>query len=182
MIQAEPRLHALMIDGAFTERGFWLYVWRGRKAGRDYHYIGRTGGNSGTTALSPIQRFARHITSRPGEGVFSRRQLLSSGEHETLDLSKFDRFDLFSFGPVFPEADQDRAPEERSQLHRERRDLIGPLERQLCKAMRRWCEKDGHRNRVVINTVPGHKPFDEALWRDVHKAFAEHFEGLPYEV
>lgn len=176
------KLCKLEIDGAFTQRGFWLYIWTGYKGGRAYHYVGRTGDNAFPTALSPIHRIATHITTPEGKGVFNRARRLRDGEVENLRLVDFDRFEVTSYGPILPEAEGSGRTPERIQAHREHRDQVAPLERRLCEAMNAMCADDGHRTGVVINTVGCKLLADEGLWRQVHASFVQQFPNLPEDV
>ena len=182
MTETQPKLCTLEIDGDLTQRGFWLYVWTGYKDGRAYHYVGRTGDNSYPTALSPIQRFARHMTEAGDKGVFSKRRKMRNRETFNLKRKDFERFELKSFGPIFPEAGGEGRGQERVALHRKRRDKAAALEKRLCDALHALCENGEFETGVVINPVNSNIKVDKQLWRDVHQAFKEHFKGLPYEV
>lgn len=49
-------------DGAFLQRGFWLYVWRViAPNSTEVLYVGRTGDSSSPNAQSPFNRMGQHL-------------------------------------------------------------------------------------------------------------------------
>lgn len=182
MTQTEPKLCTLEIDGDLTQRGFWLYVWTGYKDGRAYHYVGRTGDNGYPTALSPIQRFARHMTEPEDKGVFGKPRKMRDGKTFDLKRHDFERFELKSYGPILPEAEGEGIEPKRVQVHKERRDKAAALEKRLCDALHKLCQEDEFEAGVVINPVNSKIEVDETLWLGVHQAFSEHFRNLPLAV
>ena len=84
-----------------------------------------------------------------------------------------DAFDLFSFGPIFPEVSPEAGADrhERMKHHKPIRDTLAGLEKQLCDAL----HMSGFQ---VLNIVHSKKPVDADLWADVRAAFAGHFPEL----
>ena len=73
-------------------------------------------------------------------------------------------FDLVAYGPLFPEAED--MPQ-----HRERRDKVAALERELADAL----AKVGY---DVLNKVISNQQVDNNLWSTVHEAFEVHFPRM----
>lgn len=155
------QVHQLRFDGKLLERGFWLYVWEvTTPVGETLHYVGRTGDNSSINAQSPFARMAQHLG-------FAKTSMML---RKHLDAKRIDPklcgFRLIAHGPILPEA-EDRTWD----LHKERRDIVGALERDLCKAL----AEAGYN---VMNVVKSKAPLDSALFRDVRRAFADTFTRL----
>lgn len=73
-------------------------------------------------------------------------------------------FRLVAHGPILEEA-------EGMDAHKERRDLVGALEKKLAENL----AAAGYE---VMNTVNCQKPLDEQMYSNVHAAFATEFPGL----
>ena len=76
-------------------------------------------------------------------------------------------FDLIAYGPLFPEAEDMPG-------HKDRRDKVAALERELAEILARA----GY---DVLNTVRSKRQIDPGLWVQAHKAFAVHFPRLAEE-
>lgn len=119
------RLHRLTFPGALLKRGFWLYAWRIRCGDQEFYYVGRTGDSSSQYASSPFSRLGRHLDMR---SAATANMLLRHIRRLGLDPEMCD-YELLAFGPLFPE-------QTTLDLHRERRDIIAPLERALVELFR----------------------------------------------
>lgn len=161
-------LHRLTLPGPMLQRGFWLYVWRVQTPMGERLYVGRTGDSSSPHATAPYTRMGQHLGFSKAQNS-PRRLLTEAGvEPETCGL-----FDLFSYGPIFPEiglADhQDR--DEQMALHTPVRDQMAGLEKKLRDALM----VAGYK---VLNVVHSKKQYDATHWNAVQNAFAKHFPEL----
>lgn len=147
------RLHRLRFPGALLKRGFWLYAWRIRCGDKEFYYVGRTGDSSSRYASSPFSRLGRHLDLRP---TATANMLLRHIRRLGLDPEGCD-YELLAFGPLFPE-------QSTLDLHRERRDIIAPLERALVELFR----TSGH---VVVGKHGKVGAPDSALLMKIKRAF-----------
>jgi hypothetical protein len=152
--------HHLSFSTDMLHRGFWLYVWKITTSdGSHVHYVGRTGDSSSLKAQSPFSRASGHWG--PNKHANAIRRNLA---RHNIDFSTCKWLDLITFGPLYPEADNESD-------HRERRDITHALERTLCEAM----AAAGY---PLLNTVPCRHRVDEDMWQIVREHFAEHFPKL----
>lgn len=141
------------------KRGFWLYVWKITPAdGSPRCYVGRTGDSSSPHAQSPFSRLSQHLGSNKRANAL-RRHLEAAGLEPTTC-----RFELVSYGPVYPEAADFEA-------HKPLRNEVAAHEKALAEAMR----AAGY---DVLNTVDCRHRLDEARFAPIRAAFAEHFPEL----
>ena len=147
------RLHRLTFPGALLKRGFWLYAWRIRCNGQGFYYVGRTGDSSSQYASSPFSRLVRHLDMR---STATANMLLRHIRRLGFDPEKCD-YELLAFGPLFPE-------QTTLDLHRERRDVIAPLERALVELFRT-------RGHVVVGKHGKVGTPDSGLLTKVKRAF-----------
>ena len=148
----------LQFDGAMTQRGFWLYVWRiATDEGKEWLYVGRTGDSSSPYASSPIQRMGTHFARN------SKANTMLSHLEDKGAAPKTSKFEMVAHGPLFPEG--------KSEEHKKRRDKVAALEKALAEAL----QCGGYE---VLNPVNSNKPLDLALWKEVSEAFAERFARL----
>ena len=150
--------HTLQFDGAMTERGFWLYVWRITPVtGDEVLYVGRTGDSSSPNASSPLQRMGTHFARNSKANTMLRR-LEQRGIAPGAS-----KFEMVAHGPMFQEGN--------ASDHNDRRDKIAPLEKALAEAL----QCGGYK---VLNQVGSKKHLDPDLWKGVSEAFAERFTKL----
>jgi hypothetical protein len=148
-------------DGAFLQRGFWLYAWQvNEPTGAELLYVGRTGDSSSANAQSPFNRMGQHLGSAMNSSML--RNHLAARGLEPRDCS----FRLVAHGPVLPEA-----PNKDMAEHRVRRDLVAGIEKRLAEELKAV----GY---DVVNTVTSTKPLDEDLYAIVRSAFALQFPRL----
>ncbi|GAA6208432.1 hypothetical protein NBRC116601_17250 [Cognatishimia sp. WU-CL00825] len=163
-----PELHQMTLPGPMLQRGFWLYVWRVETPNRERLYVGRTGDSSSPHATAPYTRMGQHLGFAKTQN--SLRRLLGEAGIEPESCA---RYDLVSFGPMFPEVglkpDQDR--DEQMALHKPLRDQMAGLEKKLRDAL----VASGY---DVLNVVHSKKQFDDAHWAMVRNAFSIHFPEL----
>ena len=164
-------LHSLTLPGPMLQRGFWLYVWRVETPKGERLYVGRTGDSSSPHATAPYTRMGQHLGFSKAQNSL-RRLLTEAGvEPETCG-----RFDLISYGPIFPETGlaehQDR--DEQMTLHKPVRDQMAALEKKLRDAL----VAAGH---DVLNVVHSKKQCDASHWEMVRTTFAQHFPELNNE-
>lgn len=167
---------ALVLPGAMTKRGFWLYVWQVPVANGLVHYVGRTGDNSSPYASSVYRRFGQHL----GEAD-NTNALLQHLRHRYpgQDIWDYDTFRMIAVGPVFPEVE--RHPEFRHgeaphykdafSRHIPFRDRAAALEARLTLELRA-CGYE------VLNTVSSKAKLDQDDWELVKNALIEHFPNL----
>ena len=151
--------HTLQFDGAMTERGFWLYVWRITPvSGEEVLYVGRTGDNPSPYASSPVQRMGTHFAKKSKADTMLRclkQRSIAPGTS---------KFKMIAHGPLFLEG-KDMSE------HAKRRDKVQPLEKALAEAL----QCGGYK---VMNQVSSKKHLDPDLWKGVSEAFAERFTKL----
>src|SRR5664280_1617693 len=111
------------------------------------HYVGRTGDSSSVKAQSPFARISAHLGPNKHANAI-RRNLRKHG----IDFDTCKWLDLVTYGPLFPEADN-------QEEHTKRRDITHALEQTLCDAM----VAAGY---TVLNRVPCNYQVDEAIWQD----------------
>ena len=145
------RTHQLNFNGAFLERGFWLYVWRVTEGSHSFLYVGRTGDSSSKYAASPFARLGQHLDVRPKA---SANMLLRHVRAQGLELVRC-TFELIAVGPIFSE-------QKTLQEHRKYRDIIAPLEAALAHHLR-------SKGQEVVGTHPNKHPVDEKLFSQVLK-------------
>ncbi|NKN03235.1 hypothetical protein [Rhizobium leguminosarum] len=172
-----PKMHHLKLPGGMTERGFWLYVWRVRNPhDREFLYVGRTGDNSSPYAASTYRRMGQHLG-----GADNTNALLKHLREcdESRSINHYEEFEMFSYGPIFPEVEKDPAfayrlePhwEDAMRRHEEFRDRTAALESKLTNELK-------VRGYNVMNTVHSKKVAAEEEWLAVRDAFSEHFPRL----
>lgn len=160
-------LHTMSFAGAMAERGFWLYVWKVVTPKGELLYVGRTGDNSSPFASAPYTRMGQHLGSVKSQNAL-RQHLRKRG----LEPSQCARFDLISYGPLFPEVCEPAL--DRSGLmakHTPLRNIVGALEKSLAEAL-------AEAKYDVLNTVKWRHVVDPQLWETVRAAFALHFPAL----
>ncbi|MFN8160882.1 MAG: hypothetical protein U0R52_07555 [Solirubrobacterales bacterium] len=154
-----PNTHTVALDGGTLQRGFWLYTWEVTPPdGEKLLYVGRTGDSSSPNAQSPFNRMGKHL------GNLETSSMLRNHLDKRGVLPEQCKFRLVAHGPILEEADGMEA-------HKERRDLIGALEKKLAEDL----AAAGYE---VMNTVNCLKPLDEEMYAPVHAAFAQEFRGL----
>jgi hypothetical protein len=119
------QVHRISFSGAVLERGFWLYVWRVKSPTSEFMYVGRTGDSSSRFAASPFSRLSQHLDTR--EKARSN-MLLRHVRQRDLDEHNCS-FEMIALGPLFAE-------QAILDLHREKRDLVAPLEGALALYLR----------------------------------------------
>lgn len=151
--------HEVMFTGGLLRRGFWLYIWEITPPdGPPLYYIGRTGDSSSINAQSPFNRMGQHLGFNKNS-----QQVRSHLEAHAVQPEKCS-FRLVAYGPILPEA-------KTKESHRERRDIVGALEKALAGAMLN-CGYE------VMNKVNCHTLVDAKRFAGVRAAFAVHFPGL----
>ena len=172
-----PRMHHLKLTGGMTERGFWLYVWRVKNPeGKTFLYVGRTGDNSSPYAASTYRRMGQHLGDADNTNALLKHLRDRDGARP---IHEYETFEMFSFGPIFPEVE--RHPDfayrvephwsDAMKLHEQYRDRAAALEKKLAAELRA-CNYD------VMNKVNSDKPLNGDDWQRVKTAFAEHFPEL----
>ncbi len=154
-------IHEVSFNGAFLQRGFWLYVWEiTAPRGKMLYYVGRTGDSSSTNAQSPFNRMGQHL------GFNNRSNRLRRLLEDNGVAPEKCAFHLLAYGPVLEEA----ATREE---HIARRDTIGGLEKALISALM----DSGYE---LLNTVSRRETphRDSRRWNRIRAAFAEHFPKL----
>ena len=163
-----PATHTMTLPGPMLMRGFWLYVWRVETPFGEMLYIGRTGDNSSPNASAPYTRMGQHLGTMKNQNAL-RRNLVVKG----VDPEECASFTLIAHGPIFPEIDkpenQDRAA--LMERHKPFRNLTGAMEKALADDL----VDAGY---TVLNQVRCKFFLDEDIWRDVRRAFSEHFPAL----
>lgn len=154
------RTHSLTFSGRLLERGFWLYVWEIKSAGRTLHYVGRTGDSSSLNAQSPFSRMSQHFGFNPNSNSI-RRHLENAG----VDPAECE-LRLVAHGPILQEGTT-------LDEHRARRDVVAALEKALAEAL-------GNAGYEVMNVVACRKPLDAGLFESVRSAFAGDFPRLTH--
>jgi hypothetical protein len=161
--------HILTLNPAALQRGFWLYVWRVTiDADRTMLYVGRTGDNSSPHAQAPFTRMGQHLGFTRNQNAL-RRHLEVRG----IEANNCQNFELICHGPIYPEVVNDGANDRdhHMNLHTPFRNLVGAMERQLCKDL-------SEASYDVLNTVAWRHDYDDEVWQQVRAAFAEHFPLL----
>lgn len=147
-------------DGAFLQRGFWLYVWEVSPRDRDIVlYVGRTGDSSSANAQSPFNRMGQHL------GAKNSSMLRKHLADRQIDAQS-SRYRMIAHGPVLPEA-ADKDMDE----HRTLRDQVAAVEQRLQQDL----SAAGY---TVLNVVRSKTALDPKLYTPVRAAFAEHFPRL----
>ncbi|SFG24320.1 hypothetical protein [Ensifer sp. OV372] len=172
-----PQMHHLRLPGGMTERGFWLYVWRVLSPhDQEFLYVGRTGDNSSPYAASTYRRMGQHL----GDADNTNALLTHLREHdESRPISHYNEFEMFSYGPIFPEVE--RHPEFAYRLephwgdamkkHEEFRDRTAALESRLARELH-------DRDYNVMNEVRSRRAVVETDWLPVRDAFSQYFPRL----
>ena len=152
-------IYCLIFEGAMTERGFWLYVWRVTSSdNRELLYVGMTGDTSSPNAASPFGRMGQHLDPKAlGNALFQYLE-----KHNV--PAKGCKFELIAYGPVFCEAPN-------MAEHKEPWSRISSVE----KALRDALVSVGYK---VMNPVNSRQTLDAGLWDQVRTAFAKHFPEL----
>ncbi len=167
---SEATTCTLSFPGSMVRRGFWLYVWRVvTPGGTEKLYVGRTGDNSTPNSTAPYTRMGQHLGFTKNSNAL-RRYLEEQNSIITEDCQ---RFDLISYGPIFPEVEGrgDLPDAARMEEHKKRRDVVGALEKKLADALR----DSGH---DVMNEISCKWPLDPHKWAQVKDAFGVHFPAL----
>lgn len=172
-----PKLHHLKLPGGMTQRGFWLYVWRVENPnGKEFLYVGRTGDNSSPYAASTYRRMGQHL----GDADNTNALLKHLRQHDSArPIHEYETFEMFSYGPIFPEVDRHANFAYRvephwgkaMEIHKAFRDRISALEKKLADELKEC-------NYNVMNQVNANTPLDDEDWQQVKVAFAEHFPEL----
>jgi hypothetical protein len=153
------KTYVVALDGEMVERGFWIYVWEATTpAGEELLYVGVTGDSSSRNAQSPFNRMGQHL------GPARNSSMLRNWLGKRGIVPEQCTFRLVAHGPVLDEAD-DWAE------HCARRDILAGMERQLIEDL----VSAGY---DVMNRSQSKMPLEETLYREVRRAFAEHFEKL----
>jgi hypothetical protein len=157
----EPKTYAVELDGGTLTRGFWLYVWSvTTPPGEHALYVGRTGDNSTPNAQSPFNRMGQHLGDQKNSSML-RNHLVDRGIKPELC-----RFRLVAHGPILAEA-----PGKDMEVHKQRRDVVGALEKRLAEDL-------GTGGYDVMNRINCSWPLDEKLYSQVQSAFAPEFPRL----
>ena len=151
--------YTLSFDGAMTDRGFWLYVWRVTASdNRELLYVGMTGDTASPNAASPFKRMGQHLDPKAlGNALL---QYLKKRNVPARDC----RFELIAHGPVLREAPN-------MGEHKEPWSKVSSVEKALCNAL----TNVGY---DVLNPVNSRQLLDTELWDQVRTAFAKHFPEL----
>lgn len=171
-----PSIYELDLPGGMTERGFWLYVWEVKTEAGEVLYVGRTGDNSSPYASSVYRRMGQHLGDADNTNALLRHL---EERFKKREIHSYERFRMFSYGPIFPEVDRNPefayrvAPHWQSalDLHIPYRDRTAALERKLAQELRA-ADYD------VLNVVNSNAPLIEADWPPVREAFVKHFSRL----
>ena len=148
-------------DGAFLQRGFWLYVWQVvAPDGSEVLYVGRTGDSSSPNAQSPFNRMGQHLGF-----VKSSSMLRTHLSKHGVDPQQC-RFRMISHGPVLAEASSRLMAD-----HQVLRDRVAAIERQLQLDL----SAAGYE---VLNVVRSRSPLDLSMYGSIRAAFAEQFPSL----
>lgn len=156
-------------------RGFWLYVWRVARLGKDdLLYVGRTGDNSSPYASPPYIRMGQHLGS-----VQSQNALRTHLARRKVLLQGCEQFDLIAHGPIYPEVSKPAgfkhgdkvATAKLMLLHQPIRDIVGAMEKQLAVEL----STAGY---DVMNVVKTRHKVQPADWLPVREAFAKDFPKL----
>ena len=151
--------YTLSFDGAMTDRGFWLYVWRvSAPDNRELLYVGMTGDTSSPNAASPFGRMGQHLDPK------SRGNALFQYLKKCKVPASACRFELIAHGPVLQEVSN-------MGEHKEPWSKVSSVEKALHDAL----VNAGYQ---VMNPVNSRQPLDTKLWDQVRAAFAKHFPGL----
>ena len=152
-------IYTLTFDGAMTERGFWLYVWRVTSSdNRELLYVGMTGDTSSPNAASPFGRMGQHLNPKSlGNALLQYLQKRNVPARGC-------KFELIAYGPVFREAPN-------KDEHKEPWSKVSSVEKALHDAL----VSVGYK---VMNPVNSRQPLDTELWEQVRTAFAKHFPKL----
>ena len=163
-----PELHTLNLPGPMLRRGFWLYVWRIDTPKGERLYVGRTGDNSSPYAAAPYTRMGQHLGFVKASN--SLRRLLIE---QDIEPEKCDRFDLVSYGPIFPEIGLTEGQDRKVQfeMHRSYRDKVAALERELRNAL-------ADAGYSVLNVVRSNAITDTEIWFEVLNSFSANFPKL----
>lgn len=151
----------VQFDGAFLQRGFWLYVWEVTAPdGSKFLYVGRTGDSSSPNAQSPFVRMGQHLGFQKNSSML--RTHLGRRGVEPQDC----QYRMVSHGPVLPEAASREMWE-----HKLVRDQVAAIEHQLEKDLR----TSGYE---VMNVVTSKAVLELSLYEPVRSAFADEFPRL----
>lgn len=170
------KMHHLRLPGGMTERGFWLYVWRVRSPeGKEFLYVGRTGDNSSPYAASTYRRMGQHLGDADNTNALLKHLSTWDGKRP---ISHYEEFEMFSYGPIFPEVERHKDFDYRRDLHwndamkrhEAFRDRTAALECKLAIEL--------SRNYTVMNRVNSKKALVETDWLPVLEAFSKHFPKL----
>ena len=152
-------IYTLTFDGALTERGFWLYVWRVTSSDdRELLYVGMTGDTASPYAASPFGRMGQHLDPKSLGNA-----LLQYLKNRNVPPEGC-RFELTAYGPMFPEATS-------MDEHKQPWSKVSSIEKALHDAL----VSVGYK---VMNPVNSRQPLDGELWGQVRRAFAKHFPEL----
>lgn len=150
------KMHHLRLPCGMTERGFWLYVWRVQSPdGDEFLYVGRTGDNSSPYAASTYRRMGQHLGDADNTNALLKHLSKWDGKRA---ISDYKEFEMFSYGPIFPEVEKHKGFKYRLEphwsnamkRHEEFRDRTAALESKLAIEL--------SRNYTVMNEVHSKKP------------------------
>ena len=152
-------IETLKFNGAMTERGFWLYVWKIASPKGELLYVGRTGDSSSPNASSPFARMGQHFGKNEKAAA-----IINHLKKKKVVPKECGEFELVAYGPLFPEVED-------MGNHRAPRDKVAALEKKLADALR--CGEY-----QVMNTVHSKKNLERDLWQEVREAFKKHFPDI----
>ena len=145
--------HGVTFSGALLQRGFWLYVWRVTEGPQTALYVGRTGDSSSRYAASPFSRLGQHLDLRDSAAANMLLRNIKKAGFDPVQCT----YSLVAIGPIYPEQDN-------IDLHRQKRDLIAPLEAAVAAQLR----ADGHN---VLGAHPKPKAVSGDIYERVIAAF-----------
>jgi hypothetical protein len=159
LMGVSPKTYTVSLDGGTLQRGFWLYVWEVTTPDGDkFLYVGRTGDSSSVNAQSPFNRMGQHL------GFLKSSSMLRNHLGTRGIVPEQSTFRLVARGPILEETNM-------RQVHYERRDLVGAMERKLAEDL----AAAGYE---VMNKVYSRKSLHEDMYAEVRAAFAQEFPGL----
>jgi len=154
-----PFTYEIRFDGAFLNRGFWIYIWEVRTPeGKDLYYVGRTGDSSSVNAQSPLNRMSQHLGALKNSNMLRKCLVREGVRPERCE------FRLVAHGPIFRE-------DKTKELHHKRRDIVAGVEKALAEKMK----EKGYK---VMNVVQSRKPVDGKIFEQVLAVMAGHFPNL----
>jgi hypothetical protein len=172
-----PKMHRLKLPGGMTERGFWLYVWKVlNPEGEEFLYVGRTGDSSSPYAASTYRRMGQHL----GDAKNTNALLQHLGKRDKeRPIHQYDEFEMFSYGPIFPEVERHPDFVYRQSPHWEAAlALHEPFKKRMAVLEKKLAFELSERDYNVMNKLPEPVDVDLHDWDPVLEAFAAHFPRL----